>query len=254
MSALELRNAPEAIARAEAWTRRAPDDVLAWVALGRSIDASGDAREAARAYGSILELSASGAPSWRKGAQRRAVAGLLESLAVRHPPALEIAIEQYRRACVEDPDEAVAHRLYAWALAQHGDTKRALEILAEAAPRFPDDAEVFQRDAELVAGRGTRAAFLTWEASGGISADVDLVAFDAKGRPTYAAKDATWGHGPELLSHDPKPARLEVHLMGSAADEFVIGKVMLTGGEKPGARIENRPFVMMTQGSTLILP
>jgi hypothetical protein len=154
-----------------AWSARArnPGDVMALVALGEALEASGDPVTAARAYGSIIDLFPSRADMRRMAGERlervsaRSLASLgpagdrvpARSLAPLGPPgervsarsvaslsngaALDLAVDTYAKAVADRPDHPSSHRLLAFARLKQHDYERAFDAaLAGLAYRYPD--------------------------------------------------------------------------------------------------------------------
>jgi outer membrane protein OmpA-like peptidoglycan-associated protein len=144
-------NAPRAVAEAKAYVEAEPLDPAAFVALGLAFEAAGKPAEAARAFGSIIDLSPSRADL------RRAAGGFLERLAGAYPGASGLALDTYRKAAALRPDHPSSHRLLAFALARAGKLKEAFEVVEAArartypAGRFPGARELFSEDLRLLA-------------------------------------------------------------------------------------------------------
>jgi tetratricopeptide (TPR) repeat protein len=209
--------------------------VLAWVALGEALEAKGDKTGAARAYGSIIDLFGARAEYRRFAGER------LERTGVRW-----LAIDTYRRAVADRPDQLTAHRLLAFALLRDGDHAGAFAAMLKGveqnapADRYAGAPKLFAQDAgilgaayiaahpdkraevmaklakhdlALVTARTTRV-LLYWETDAN---DVDLHIRDAKGdHAYYSAKtlpsggelyaDVTTGFGPECFEIPGKPS------------------------------------------------
>ncbi|MCH9680809.1 MAG: hypothetical protein K0V04_05185, partial [Deltaproteobacteria bacterium] len=158
-----LREIDEAIAAgrlraasraARMWRASSPTNVLALVALGRVARAQGRTELAARAYGSILDLFPSQAPMLRFAAAQ------LEEL---DHPAWLLAIDAYRRARSQRPDQPSGHRHLGFALLRIGQPREAFEVIAEGLAidyppdRFPGAAEVLRGDLGIIAAAWRRA-------------------------------------------------------------------------------------------------
>jgi tetratricopeptide (TPR) repeat protein len=148
MTAIGKRDAPGALALAKTWRDEQPTDVLALIGLGEAFEASGDRAAAARAYGSIIDLYPTRADFRRFAGER------LERLG---PTGRSLAIDTYRRAVADRPDQLTGHRLLAYALLRHNDHAGAFAaILAGVdqhapADRFAGAPLVFARDAGMIA-------------------------------------------------------------------------------------------------------
>jgi tetratricopeptide (TPR) repeat protein len=268
------RKSNEALSVADEWVKTSPNDMLAWIAQGRALEALRRPREAARAYGSILDLAG-------RVEQRRAAAAFLEAASAEFPPALDIAIEVYEAALRDRPDHPSGHRLYAWSLARAGRIDEALDVLLRALGRtfdnrFVDAHTVLKTDVGLLAAAAMKnqpdsrehireralaagavipttpstRLVLTWEND---EADVDLLAYDAKRRLAIPPADVRSGFGPESLVLDPRtvyPVQIAAQLVTQGPTGFVLGKVaMVRHDGHGGLRIEDRPFVVMNQGA-----
>ena len=127
---LHAKRARDALARAFAMRGADPGDVLALVALGEGYEALGDAADAARAYGSIIDLFPGRADMRRFAGER------LERLAGARP--LALAIDTYRKAVEQRIDHPAGHHLLGFALLKAGHPREAFEALAVgAAQRYP---------------------------------------------------------------------------------------------------------------------
>lgn len=113
----------EALRVAEAWNTAAPTDTLSWVAVARAHESRGDEGAAARSWGSLLDLHPT------RVDVRRLVAGRLDGLG---GPSRRQAVDVWRRAAVEQPNDVVVARGYAHALLRRGHDRWAVELLARA--------------------------------------------------------------------------------------------------------------------------
>jgi tetratricopeptide (TPR) repeat protein len=144
------RNALEV---AERWRRAQPGDVMALVALGEALEANGQLDQAARAYGSIIDLYPARAD------MRRLAAGRLERLGEAQ---LWLVLDSYGRAVEQRYDDPAGHRLFAYALLRAGYYKEAFEALVEglawarAEPRTRPLESVLEGDLGLVAAAWIR--------------------------------------------------------------------------------------------------
>jgi tetratricopeptide (TPR) repeat protein len=207
---------PEAQVAAVQWMTSSFDDPLAWIAIGRSLDASHDSAIAARAYGSILEHHP------RDLALRRGAAMHLEAVADRN--AVIAASDAFRRAADQDPGHAPGLRLHAMIRFKLGREDEAMTIL-ERAMRLPSmdivTAATVREDLLLIAaawikreparkaeinGRVARLGILPkpleslrfvlhWESDD----DADLIVTDGKGRRIAPSADDRDGYGPEQV-------------------------------------------------------
>ena len=217
------------LAFAQQWREDQPTDVLAIIGLGEVAESRGDTSGAARIYGSLIDLYPSRADYRRFAGERLVRLG---------KSARWLAIDTFRRAETDRPDQITGHRLLAYALLRNGDYAGALDaILRGVDTKVPDDryagaARVFERDAGMIAAAyiahgGDRAAItrrlakhqielvtehslraiLYWETDAN---DVDLHVRDAHGGHSWYSHlplesggalyaDITTGYGPECF-------------------------------------------------------
>lgn len=286
MAALAARDAGLARATAFAWHAAEPGDVLALVALGEVFEAAADKAEAARAYGSLIDLYPGRADLRRYAGER------LERLGQE---GLGLAADTYAKAVADRPDHASGHRLLAWSLAAAGRFEEAFAALehglAQKYPegRFAEAGRVMREDLGLVAAAWLReqptrretvlarlrqqgAALavepslrfvLSWETDAN---DVDLHVFDRDGGHAYYSKrnlasggslyaDVTNGYGPECFAI-PLPAkggkaapyRLAADYYRRGPMGFGMGLLQVIEHDgNGGLEIEPRPFVVMVE-------
>ena len=220
---------PDVHAFAQQWRDDQPTDVLAIIGLGEVAESRGDTSGAARIYGSLIDLYPSRADYRRFAGERLVRLG---------KSARWLAVDTFRRAETDRPDQITGHRLLAYALLRNGDYAGALDaILRGVDTKVPDDryagaAKVFERDAGMIAAAyiahgGDRAAIthrlakhqlelvtdrslraiLYWETDAN---DVDLHIRDAHGGHSWYSHlplesggalyaDITTGYGPECF-------------------------------------------------------
>jgi hypothetical protein len=220
---------PDVLAFAQHWRDEQPTDVLAIIGLGEVAESRGDLSGAARIYGSLIDLYPSRADYRRFAGERLVRLG---------NPARWLAIDTFRRAETDRPDQITGHRLLAYALLRNGDYAGALDAtLRGVDTKVPDDRyagawKVFHRDAGMIAAAyiahgGDRAAIiqrlakhqidlvtehslraiLYWETDAN---DVDLHVRDAHGGHSWYSHlplesggalyaDITTGYGPECF-------------------------------------------------------
>ena len=281
----------EARSLAEAWSAEAPGDVLALLALGEAWEAAGERAQAARAYGSLIDLFPSRADLRRLAGER------LERLG---DAALPLAIDTYRKAAVERPDHPSGHRLLAWALLRAGRFQEAFEALETGVEqrypqgRFAGVDRVMREDLGLLAAAWLRAEprkrgellerlrahgatlaeepsirfVLTWETDAN---DVDLHVYDRKGGHAYYGQktlpsggelvaDVTTGYGPECFavpspaSRDAAPYRLWAHYYSRGPMGYGMGTVQVVRHDGKGRlTVEPRPFVVMADNAMVDL-
>ncbi|MGH7438647.1 MAG: tetratricopeptide repeat protein, partial [Polyangiaceae bacterium] len=148
MGFLAHKEAKRALDEATAWHSGDPGDVMGLVALGESLEATGDTVTAERAYGSIIDLYPSRADLRRMAGER------LDRIA--DPAAADVALDTYRKALEERPDHPSSHRLLAYALLQRGKYAAAFDAaidgLAHHYPggRFLGVEQVLREDLGLI--------------------------------------------------------------------------------------------------------
>ena len=269
-----------ALREADRWRREAPGDVLALLALGEALQATGNTTDAARAYGSIIDLYPSRAD------MRRMAGEHLDTLA---PVGQTLALDSYRQAYEQRSDHPSSHRLYAYALLKVSKASEALSVLHGAYQRFrysgargvarmlKDDLAIAYAVLEKQgaapeknvlmslrgmgiepARRASHRFVLYWESDAN---DVDLHIFDKKRYHASFAKtwmpsggelygDVTRGYGPEsfVISSKPRafPYRLFVHYYNRGPMGYGMGKVQsLYHDGKGNLGVEDRAFVVM---------
>jgi hypothetical protein len=284
MGLLERHDAKQALEKAAAWHSSDPGDVMGLVALGESLEASGDAITASRAYGSIIDMYPSRADLRRMAGER------LDRL--MDASALELALDTYQKALEERPDHPSSHRMLAYALLRHGQYEQAfdaaLDGLAHRYPggRFAGVEQVLREDLGLIGAawahaeperrqdilRRVRAAggtvedgpslrfVLSWETDAN---DVDLHVQDSSGEtafyshPTLASggaliADVTTGYGPECFTvRLPKGRRsatytVRAHYYARGPMGYGMGKLEVVEHDGHGElKFRERPFVVM---------
>lgn len=280
MAMLEDGDSKSALDAAEDWHAKEPGDVLAVVALGEALEASGRPLWAARAYGSIIDLFPSRADL------RRFAGARLER--VRHASALTLAADTYAVARDQRPDHPTSHRLLGYSLLKKGDHAGAFDALEKGlsacTDRYLPARPIFQEDLGLVAAAWLAAApskrsliedrardngvtipsesslhfVLSWETD---TNDVDLHVFDAEGghafysAPDLASggsltRDVTTGYGPESfrVQGDERSSsyRLQAHYYSRGPMGYGMGKVQVIEHDGHGGlHFDERPFVVM---------
>lgn len=285
MAALGRGELDAAEREATAWRGESPGDVLALVAVGEVLEARGRKADAARAYGSIVDLFPGRADLRRMAGER------LERLG---GDALLLAIDTYAHAVEQRPDHPSSHRLYAYALlkaGRHAEAFAALEaaldrsypggrfagvdqllredlgllgaawLAADPSQRTRVEGSLAKHGVVLPTGPSTRFV-LNWETDAN---DVDLHVYDAKGGHAYFANrtlgsggqliaDVTTGYGPECLSVEGKrsagPYRVLAHYYARGPMGYGMGKLeVIEHDGRGGMRFEEQPFVVMKDGS-----
>lgn len=275
-----------------AWRDAEPGDVLALVALGEAFEATRDLKQAARAYGSLIDLFPSRTDLRRFAGQR------LER--IERAEALELAMDTYARAVEQRPDHPSSHRLYAFALLRNGRPAEAFEaILTGMRQQYPSGRflgvdRILREDLGLIAAAWIRAEpkrrdaiekavrqagtaiddqpsvrfVLYWETDAN---DVDFHIHDGRGAHAFYRQpalpsggrlyaDVTTGYGPECFTVDRAasnrayPYRLEAHYYSRGPMGYGMGKLQVIEHDgKGGLAFEERPFLIMRDGATVDL-
>jgi tetratricopeptide (TPR) repeat protein len=292
MALLGKSKTEEAHALAFGWHEEDPGDVMALVALGEALEAAGDARAAARAYGSLIDLFPARADLRRFAGER------LERLGSGE--ALRLAADTFAKAAEQRPDHPASHHLHAFALSKlgrHAEAFAALEAgLSRKYPggRFAGVRRILREDLGLLAAAWIRAEpgrsdevlarlraaggrkenkpslrfVLNWETDAN---DVDFHIYDRLGghasyRNTHLETggdlyaDVTTGYGPECFTIRNKPGRLaypyrlQAHYYSRGPMGYGMGKLQIIEHDGEGSlKFDERPFVVMKDGAYLDL-
>jgi hypothetical protein len=132
------RKLDEALRRARGWREEDKGDLLALLALGEVLEAQGNVVEAARAYGSLIDLFADRADIRRlAGARLDRLARRAGAVAV--DAAALLAEDTWRRAAQDRPDHPQGARGWAWALVRLGRYEQAFAVIEAARSRGLQD-------------------------------------------------------------------------------------------------------------------
>jgi len=279
MNALAMSDKTTALELAQAWHADAPGDVLALIGLGEALEANGDKIQAARIYGSIIDLYASRADFRRFAGERlERIGGATRSL----------VIDTYRKAVADRPDHVTGHRLLAHALARSGDYAGAFAAILVAVDakypggRFAGAERVLKEDAGLIAATyiahgGVKADIMAelakrrlelptgpstrfvmyWETDAN---DVDFHIRDAKGgHAWYSHKqlesggelyaDVTTGYGPECFAIPGTPTagpyELSINYYSQGPMGYGMGLLQIERFDGANLTFEDRPYVIM---------
>ncbi|HVV85938.1 MAG TPA: VIT domain-containing protein [Kofleriaceae bacterium] len=285
MAQLQGGRARDGLAAAWAWRAREPGDVLALVALGEALEATGQPAVAARAYGSVIDLFPGRADLRRFAAERLERVGAAGRA---------LAIDSYRQALASRPDHLTGYRLLAYALVRADDLPGAFGTIEQGlAQHYPDDryrggtrvlgedlgvigaawaarapakrAEIMARLAKAGVTMATRPSLrfvLYWETDAN---DVDFHIRDGKGSHAFFRRmqlpsggelyaDITTGYGPECFTipGTPRayPYQLQIHYYSRGPMGYGMGvlEIMRHDG-KGGLGFEHRPYVIMADGA-----
>lgn len=279
------KNRPgKAIGVARTWRNANVTQLLPLIGLGRSLLAKGHRVQAARAFGSILDLYPSRAD------MRRLVGNWLDQVG---KPGRALAADTYRVAMEQRPDHPSVYHQLGMVLLQQGKHREAFNILKRGLTarrvnnRFSGVDRILREDMTLVAAawiavdskvRSTVEAelnhlglrlptqaslrfVLTWETDAN---DVDFHIFDKGfGHAFYRRKqlrsggelyaDITTGYGPEcftILNPKSYPYRLKAHYYRRGPMGYGAGKLQVIRHDGKGKiTMEDRPFVIMQDGA-----
>ena len=281
MTLVKARKTAAAVTRAQAWRAKDPGDVLALIALGEALEAAKQPEQAARAYGSIIDLFPARADL------RRYAGARLERLG---DVGLPLAIDTFGKAVEQRPDHPESHRLFAYALARagrHGDAFAA--IIKGHQAKYPEDRfegvdRILKDDVQIlaaawiaadpqartgveaqlaalglvVADKPSLRFILNWETDAN---DVDFHILDNRGNRAFFSRlqlasggelydDVTTGYGPECFTIEGKPTafpyRLEAHYYSRGPMGYGMGKLEVVQHDGEGhLKFEERPFVIM---------
>jgi len=279
-----LTTPKQAFDLAAAWHAEEPGDVLALVALGESLEALDDLPQAARAYGSIVDLYSTRADLRRFAGER------LERVGAKDPSALGVAFDSYQKARDDRADHPSVHHLLAFSEVKQQRFEAAFSTLEHgleprrADNRFPGVDRILREDLGLVAAAWTAAEpkraeqirarlaaaggvaevgpsirfVLTWETDAN---DVDFHIHDADGGHAYYGHktlksggelyaDVTQGYGPECFTIRGQelraPYRLEAHYYARGPMGYGMGKLQIIRHDGKGTlAFEERPFIVM---------
>ncbi len=279
----------KSLVHAKTWQASEPGNVIALIALAEALEASGQTGEAARAYGSIIDLYPSRADLRRHAGQR------LESLGVA---GLELAADTYKKAVAQRPDHPSSHRLYAYTLVRLGRLEEAFEAIVEGHKqeypqgRFRGVKRILSEDIGLIAAAWAKAEptrraeietrahqwgqalasepslrfVLSWETDAN---DVDFHIRDGAGghasfrQPALESggelyADVTTGYGPECFAIDGEatafPYTLNAHYYRKGPMGFGMGTVQVQAYDGKGnLRFADHPFVIMNDNAAVDL-
>lgn len=285
MALIDKNRATEAVALASNYRDADAGDALALVALGQAFEAAGDKDQAARAFGSIIDLFPGRADL------RRFAGARLEHFAKPGDAAHWLVVDTYRKAFASRPDHPSGARMLAYALARAGYVEEAFNTIIEAfVRRYPsgrfagvrrvlgDDvgilaavfakahpekkAEIDKRLNEIGAQISKKASLrfvLVWETDAN---DVDFHIRDGRGGHAYFSHprlrsggelyaDVTTGYGPECFAIEGRPNaypyKLQAHYYSRGPMGYGMGKLQIVEHDGAGTiKMEERPFVVMT--------
>ncbi len=283
MSALDQGSFTTAHTVATQWRKRAPTNVLALVALGEVYEAQGQRRQAARVYGSLIDLSPSDAPMRRYAAARLQGLGAVGQ---------SLALDSLRETVQLRPDHPSSHRGLAYALLsaeRYEDAFTAIVagLRTEYPMRYVGVREILEDDAALLAAawlaaEPTKAStireqvsdvggwiadapsthfVLSWETDAN---DVDLHVHDGGGYHAWYRNrgmnsgghlyaDVTDGFGPESFTIQGQatayPYRIDVHYFRRGPSGHGLGALQVVQHDGKGhVAVQTLPYELMNDG------
>jgi len=284
MNALKKKDLTGALTLAAGWREEDPGDVMALIALGEVLEAQGDDAQAARAYGSIIDLFAARADLRRFAGER------LEHL--KGNLGLELAVDAFSKAAMQRPDHPSSHRLLAYALLKKEEHAKAFDAILKGLNqeypegRFAGVRQILTEDLGLIGAAwikiepGRRKEILkqlkkqdsalenepslrfvlNWETDAN---DVDFHIYDGQGGHAFFQDpnlgsggslyaDVTTGYGPECFTiRLPKkqrayPYTLQAHYYSRGPMGYGMGKMEIIEHDgKGGLTFDERMFVVM---------
>ncbi len=289
MSLLRWGAVDQALAAARAWQDVEPTEIAAVLALGETLEASHDTREAARAFGSLIDLHPGRADL------RRYASARLERLG---SASLNLALDSYGKANDLTPELPIGRRAQAFALLRAGRIEEAFATVALAIRAADQDgaamgvSKLLREDLGLLAAAwihaepAARASIeakahaygavvettpslrfvLTWEALGD---DVDLLVTDGSGHqasylePVLSSGGRLWGDvqsesGPEVMTIDGKsrdyPYALAIQDYAMGPMGVGLGRVHIIEHDGSGAlAFDDRPFMVSRENARVEL-
>jgi hypothetical protein len=284
-SLLAQKKKDEAFKKAEAWHQKQPGDLLALIALGECFHALDLDPEAARAYGSIIDLFPGRADLRRYAGCR------LEELGKQGQ---SLALDTFTKALEQRPDHPSSYRLKAYSLVKEERYREAFETLEKGLKtsypggRFAQVYQVLSDDMGIVgqlwishdskvekevksrlsacssrlSDLPTTRFVLIWETDAN---DVDFHIRDAQNSHAFYSypqlnsggrlyADVTTGFGPECFNipggAKAGPYKIGVHYYARGPMGFGMGKVeVLRHDGKGKVNFEEKPYVVMNDGA-----
>ena len=275
-----LSSHQDARPRALAWLHKESGNVLAWVAYAQALDAAGQKEEAARAYGSIIDLYPGRAD------MRRYAGCCLESLG---EAGQELAADSFTKAMVSRSDHPSSHRLLAFAELRLGHYQTAFLRLERGLRhpypdgRFAGYQQVLRSDLATLGAawaahdpaqrahiedtlrsyglsiddKASTRFVLTWETD---SSDVDLRVKDSRQRPAsgHLLANVTTGYGPECFTipgtANAFPYQMSIQYSARGPMGYGMGKVEVIQHDGHGRlRFAQKPYVVMNDQAAVDL-
>ena len=243
---------------AQKWRQENLADVMAVIALGEWYEKLGNIKQAARAYGSLIDYFPARADIRRWAAERL--------LAIKS--ANWLSIDSLKKAVEERPDHPSGHYLLAIAQWEDNQEKAAKDTLRTALkrdyPRFQAAKRILKETLALMEKKQQKRQLrlvLMWETDAN---DVDFHIYDKQGNHAYYSNrnlatggslyaDITTGYGPECFTiSKPKayPYKVQAHYYRRGPMGYGMGVLhILKYSPKTGLKSEFRPFVVMKDGA-----
>ncbi|HET9990415.1 MAG TPA: VIT domain-containing protein [Kofleriaceae bacterium] len=261
MTSLAHADRAKALEIASKWQLDNPGEVAALIGLGEALEARGSLILAERAYTSIIDLYPDRTELVRAAGER------LD----RIPGARSLAIDAYRRAIRERPDQLSTYRLLAYDLML--DNKLEALQLIDQAMQQPvvhwSVRTILEQDRSIMAAHllphdpgadhtPSVRFILSWETDGN---DVDLHTRDRLGDHAWYGnlamhsggtllEDVRDGYGPEMFSvehPDAFPYKIGVHYYARGPEGVGLGSVQIIRNDGHGnVTVEDRPFMIQS--------
>jgi tetratricopeptide (TPR) repeat protein len=243
---------------AQQWRQANLADVMALIALGEWYEKTGNIRQAARAYGSLIDYFPARADIRRWASERL--------LAIKS--ANWLSVDSLKKAVEERPDHPSGHYLLAIAQWQAGEFDAAKLTLETAIkrnyPRFQAAKRILKETLSLMQNKQKHRQLrliLMWETDAN---DVDFHIYDKQENHAYYSQknlatggslyaDITTGYGPECFTiSKPKayPYKVQAHYYRRGPMGYGMGVLhILKYDPKTGLNSVFRPFVVMKDGA-----
>ena len=287
--ALDKEGLDVALAKAVAWVDEEPSNVVALVALGELLAQKGDHHDAARAFGSLVDLFPSQVEMVRYAGARLSALEVVDR---------SLVVDVFAHALHERDDHPSGHRMLAYAQLRAGlyedafDTLHAASRRAFEQERFTRANEILEEDMGLVVAAWLRARpydalqikvlaasagvkpttyastrfVMSWETDAN---DVDFHIHDGEGGHAYYGHrelpsggklfdDITDGYGPECFRIDGDasayPYSFNAHYFSRGPMGYGMGTLQILQHDGQGRlAFDERPFLIMKDHAELDL-
>jgi len=242
---------------AQKWRQEKLADVMALIAIGEWSEKIGNIRQAARAYGSLIDYFPARADIRRWAAERL--------LSIKSSNWL--SVDSLKKAVEQRPDHPSGHYLLAIAQLEAGQSDAAKLTLETAIkrnyPRFQAAKRILKETLALMEEKQEPQLrlVLMWETDAN---DVDFHIYDKQQNHAYYSQknlatggslyaDITTGYGPECFTISKPsayPYKVQAHYYRRGPMGYGMGVLhVLKYDHKTGINSEFRPFVVMKDGA-----